>query len=104
MNPQNTKTLPGMIFDDDTEITVVELCELCCIDRSTVDELIAEGILEPRYGAGGTDARLPYRSVRVTSIAVRLQRDLGVNLAGAALALDLLQHIDELRAQLRQRR
>jgi len=41
--------------------------------------------------------------VRITSIVVRLQRDLGVNLAGAALALDLLQHIDELRAQLRQR-
>jgi len=103
MNQQDAKTLSGTIFDDNTDITVVELCELCCIDRATVDELIAEGILEPHDGGAGSDARLPYSSVRVTSIAIRLQRDLGVNLAGAALALELLQHIDELRAQLRQR-
>jgi chaperone modulatory protein CbpM len=32
---------------------------------------------------------------------VHLQRDLGVNLAGAALALELLDRIEHLRAQLR---
>jgi chaperone modulatory protein CbpM len=31
---------------------------------------------------------------------VRLQRDLGVNLAGAALAIDLLDQLDELRRRL----
>mgnify|MGYP003505696398 CR=1 FL=1 len=103
MSQQDTHALSGTIFDEDTEITVVELCELCCVDRPTIDALITEGILEPRYGEGSSDARLPYSSVRITSTVVRLQRDLGVNLAGAALALDLLQHIDELRAQLRQR-
>jgi chaperone modulatory protein CbpM len=34
--------------------------------------------------------------------ALRLERDLGVNLAGAALALDLLDELNRLRA--RQRR
>jgi len=61
--------------------------------------LIAEGILEPRED--GSPARLPYSSVRITSTVIRLQRDLGVNLAGAALALELLENIEELRAQLR---
>jgi len=103
MNQQDTNALSGTIFDEDTDITVVELCELCCVDRPTVEQLIAEGILEPRLSDDSSDARLPYSSVRITGIVVRLQRDLGVNLAGAALALDLLQHIDELRAQLRQR-
>jgi chaperone modulatory protein CbpM len=65
-----------------------------------VQELIAEGILEPTDGPKAT--RLPYRSVRVTSTVIRLQRDLGVNLAGAALAVDLLERIEELRARLRQ--
>ena len=32
---------------------------------------------------------------------IRLQHDLRVNLAGAALALDLLDEIDQLRARLR---
>ena len=33
--------------------------------------------------------------------AMRLRRDLGVNLAGALLACDLLERIDELEARLR---
>ena len=33
-------------------------------------------------------------------MASRLQRDLGLNLAGAALALELLEEIDALRARL----
>jgi chaperone modulatory protein CbpM len=34
-------------------------------------------------------------------IALRLQRELEVNLAGAALALELLERIDQLNARLR---
>jgi chaperone modulatory protein CbpM len=101
MSHEEHKMLSGTIFNEQTEITVVELCELCSVDTQTIDELIAEGILEP--SDDGSATRLPYSSVRVTSTVIRLQRDLGVNLAGAALALELLQHIDELRAQLRRR-
>jgi chaperone modulatory protein CbpM len=99
MSHEEHKTLSGTIFNEQTEITVVELCELCSIDTQTIDDLIAEGILEP--SDDGSLTRLPYSSVRVTSTIIRLQRDLGVNLAGAALALELLEHIDQLRAQLR---
>lgn len=99
MSHEEHKPLSGTIFDEQTEITVVELCELCSVDTQTIDDLIAEGILEPSNAAN--TARLPYSSVRVTSTVIRLQRDLGVNLAGAALALDLMAQIDELRAQLR---
>jgi chaperone modulatory protein CbpM len=38
--------------------------------------------------------------VRRVEIALRLQRDLQVNLAGAALALDLLEETQRLRARL----
>jgi chaperone modulatory protein CbpM len=37
----------------------------------------------------------------VTLTAIRLQEDLGVNLPGAALALDLLERIEQLQRQLR---
>ena len=33
-------------------------------------------------------------------IASRLQRDLGVNTAGAALAIDLMEQLERLRAEL----
>ena len=60
-----------------------------------------EGVLAPlgrdpvlwRFTGGHTH--------RVT-VAVRLQRDLGINLAGVALALQLLDEVESLRARLRE--
>lgn len=98
MSGNEMKAMSGPIFDESSEITIVELCDACSIERTTVDALIAEGILEP---TGTERERLPYASVRRTRTVIHLQRDLGVNLAGAALALELLERIDELRAQLR---
>jgi chaperone modulatory protein CbpM len=37
--------------------------------------------------------------VQRVQTAIRLQQDLGVNLAGAALALDLLEELQELRCR-----
>ena len=39
-------------------------------------------------------------SVRRVRCALRLERDLGVNFAGAALALELLEELEALRARL----
>jgi len=102
MTSDKATAVTGMIFDETSEITIVELCEVCSVDQQTINDLIAEGILEP-VDNGGEKARLPYSSVRRTHTVVHLQRDLGVNLAGAALALELLDRIDKLRAQLRRR-
>ena len=102
MTNDKAMTVKGMIFDEATEITIVELCEVCSVDQQMIQDMIAEGILES-LDNDGEQAHLPYSSVRRTHTVVHLQRDLGVNLAGAALALDLLDHIDNLRAQLRRR-
>ncbi len=67
-----------------------------------VDEMIDEGIFEPT-GRSGERQQFPYSSVRRTRTVIHRQRDLGVNLAGAALVLELLEHIDDLRTQLRRR-
>ena len=102
MTERDTNALSGHIFDETTEITIVELCEVCSIEIALVDELIDEGILEP-IGAGREERRFPYSSVRRTRTVVHLRRDLGLNLAGAALALELLDRIESLRTQLRRR-
>ena len=102
MNEHDTQPLSGPVFDDTTEITIVELCRVCTVDVTVVEELVGEGILEPTGGASD-NLRFPYSSVRRTRAVVRLQRDLGVNLAGAALALELLDRIDDLRSQLRKK-
>ena len=102
MTDDEIKTMSGTIFDETTEITIVELCDVCSVDRKMIDEMIDEGILEP-IDSGRERRRLPYSSVRRTRTVIHLQRDLGVNLAGAALALELLERIDNLRTQLRRK-
>ena len=102
MTERDTNALSGHIFDETTEITVVELCEVCSIEIRLIDELVDEGILEP-VGGAPDERRFPYSSVRRTRTVVHLQRDLGLNLAGAALALELLDRIENLRAQIRRR-
>ena len=102
MTARDTNTLSGSIFDDTTEITIVELCEVCSIETKLVDEMIDEGVLEPT-GGSSEKRRFHYSSVRRTRTVVHLQRDLGLNIAGAALALELLDRIENLRARLRRR-
>lgn len=62
--------------------------------------LVDEGVLTP---SGPTPAHWRFTGVHLhrAGVAVRLQRDLGINLAGAALALHLLDEMETLRAQLR---
>jgi chaperone modulatory protein CbpM len=102
MSKRKVNVLSGVIFDETTEITIIELCEVCSIEQTLVEQLVQEGILDPVDSRRG-ELRFPYSSVRRTRTVVRLQRDLGINLAGAALALDLLDRIENLRIQLRRR-
>lgn len=88
------------LIDEETTFTVVELCRSCGVESDVVEALVAEGIIEPQDPAA-SKRRFPATSLRRTRITVRLQRDLGVNLAGAAVALELLDQIEELRARLR---
>jgi chaperone modulatory protein CbpM len=102
MPDNDKKAMSGVVFDETTEVTIVELCEACSIDNALIDELIDEGILEP-IGGYSNERRFPYASIRRTRTVVHLQRDLGINTAGAALALELLDRIERLRVQLRRR-
>jgi len=46
-----------------------------------------------RFRAGASDTK----ALKRLQIAIRLQQDLGVNLAGSALVLDLLEEMQALR-------
>ena len=70
------------------------------VQDKLIEELVEQGVLE-LAGRPGRHCCFPASSLRRTRITLHLQRDLGVNLAGAALALDLLERIDELDARLR---
>ena len=89
----------GEILDEETIFTLAELCRSCSVQAEFIEALVAEGILEPS-GRRGRHWCFPAGSLRRTRVTLRLQQDLGVNLAGAALALDLLERIEQLEARL----
>ncbi len=91
--------LSGEVLEEDVELTLVELCRTCRVLPERLSELVEEGIVEP-MGRDPQHWRFRGASVRRVRCAMRLERDLGVNFAGAALALELLEELESLRARL----
>ncbi len=94
----NQKILTGILLDEQTELTLNELCHACSSSAEWVIELVEQGALEPA-GREQSQWRFTVTSLQRVHTAMRLQRDLGVNLAGIALALDLLDEIKVLQAR-----
>jgi chaperone modulatory protein CbpM len=92
--------LSGEVLDEEIELTLGELSWACQLPVERVFELVEEGVIEP-LGRDPAHWRFLGVSVRRVRCAQRLQRDLRVNVAGAALALDLLDELERLRARLR---
>ena len=90
----------GMILDETVSLSLGELCHASSLCAEEVIAMVDEGLLEPG-GSSPTDWRFPATSLYRVHVALRLQRDLQVNLAGVALALDLLDELRSLRERLR---
>ena len=82
-----------------TTVTLEELCLACRVDEDWVGQLVEEGAIEPE-GLAQAEWRFTSSSIVRVAKAKRLHRDLSINAAGLALVLDLLDQIDDLRAQL----
>ena len=95
----SNKTLRGQLVEEETVITLAELCRNCTVKTEEIIVMVEEGILDPhgeRLEPAATEWQFHVSSVKRVTVAVHLQRDLGVNLKGAALALELLDRIAEL--------
>jgi chaperone modulatory protein CbpM len=91
-----TDSISAILLDDSVEISLSELCSLYQVTEEIVVEIVAEGIVEPR-GAERGQWRFSGLALSRVHRVVRLQREFGVNLPGAALALDLLDELERLR-------
>ena len=91
-----TDPISAMLLDDSVEFSLEELCAACSVSEQVVIEIVAEGVVEPH---GRDRAQWRFSGVAVARVhrVMRLQQDFGVNLAGAALALDLLEEVERLR-------
>ena len=100
MKTTDTSTPPVELIDEQTTFTLVELCRSCDVEAELIEALVEHGIIEPS-GRRGRHWCFPASSLRRTRVTLHLKRDLGVNLAGAALALELLERIEALEGRLR---
>ena len=99
MTKEIVTLLSGDVLEEEVEMTLAELCRICRVPAERIFELVEEGVVEP-LGQNPAHWRFQWISVRRAHCALRLEQDLGVNIAGAALALDLLEELKTLRSRL----
>jgi len=95
----NQETLTGILLDERVELTLIELSQACSSSTEWVIELVEEGILE-HTGRDAAQWRFSGANLLRARAAMRLQQDLEINLAGVALALDLMEQIEAMRERL----
>ena len=95
----SNKFLTGIVLDEECLLTLDELSRACAVQADWIIKLVDEGVLEPR-GSDVSHWVFSGISLHRARTARRLQQDLGINVAGAALALDLMEEIEDLRAHL----
>ena len=96
---RGTAPLGGFILEEQIGLTLADLCRACGAQAELLVELVEEGVITPS-GEAPDGWRFTGVHLRHARVAIRLQRDLGVNPAGAALALQLMEEIATLRERL----
>ena len=95
-----SKKLKGILLDEQAELSLQDLCHACSTSTEWVVELVDEGVLEP-IGHEQEHWRFSGPSLLRARAALRMQQDLQINLAGVALALELMEEIEAMRERLR---
>lgn len=88
------------VIEETSGFTLLELCRACGATTDEIHVWVMEGVLEP-VGQGPSDWCFSGAALRRARLAMRFARDLELNAPGVALALDLLDEIDDLKARLR---
>lgn len=86
----------GIVLDRRIRFTIEEMCRACGVKQELVIEMVQEGVIEPE----GTSDEWEFHGEALVRArrAIRLVRDLRVNWPGAALALDLLDQIEQMKS------
>ena len=94
-----TQLLEAHVLGEGDWIAASEICQLCRLDLEAVLELAALGVVSSRERGPG-EWQVPATALPRLRVVGRLMRDLGVNLSGAALAVELLEAQRELERRL----
>ena len=96
MSSSEDQALPGAIFEESELLTVRDLSRMCAVDERHIVEFVEEGVLSV-VEITATEWYFTGAALRRARMALRLERDLELNLAGVALALELMEELESLR-------
>ena len=102
MSPSDDRVLSGSLFDESARLSTGDLSRMCAVDERHIVEFVEEGVLH--VVDVSTEWRFTGEALRRARLALRLERDLELNLAGVALAIELIEEISQLRRELEARR
>ena len=92
-------TITSIIIDESKTFTIYELSQSCQTPAEMIIEMVEHGLLAPQ-GTTPESWIFSASDFKRSQRALRLQQDLEINLPGLALALDLLDELEDLRIQL----
>ena len=87
------------VLDESLQLSIGDMSRLCSIQRKVIIDMVQFGIVEPK-GQGLNNWRFTGHDLVRVRQTLRLQNDLGINLPGAALVIDLLDELNQLRARI----
>jgi chaperone modulatory protein CbpM len=99
-NTTNITWIEGSVVENEIHMSIVELSHASRTPQEMIMSWVTEGVLSPS-GSSPEDWRFGGDSLRRAKTAAHLTHDLELNIAGVALALDLLDEIAELRTRIK---
>jgi chaperone modulatory protein CbpM len=97
------QVVDSFVVEEITELTLEDLCRACAAQSDIIIELVTEGVIDNmpmQQDAPPEHWRFTGLHLYRAKVAMRLHRDLGVNFAGAALALQLMDELDALQSKI----
>jgi chaperone modulatory protein CbpM len=103
MSSSEDRPISGAIFEESAVLTLQDLSRMCAVEERRIVEYVEEGVLNVAEVAA-SEWQFSGAALRRTRLALRLERDLELNLAGVALVLQLIEELEHLRGELEARR
>ena len=94
-----TQTVEARVVGEGDWIAAAEICQMCRIEQSTLVEFADLGLIAGRQTFEGW--QVAASALPRLRVAGRLMHDLGVNVSGAALVVELLEARHALESRLR---
>jgi DNA-binding transcriptional MerR regulator len=84
-------------------LTLEDLASITGVHPELIGKFVSYGLLEPAGGSGNCPLFAP-STVQLVRCIVRLRRDLGVNLPGIAVILEMRQRMEALQREIQRLR